>query len=92
MNDLGVMVNVLRADFRTVAAWCLECGEWCDADVEEIGLAIKAAIDLPDHGEVAFWSAWMARYAESARASVAQLQALEREAEAWWMEEQRRAA
>jgi hypothetical protein len=85
-------LDALRADFRTAAAWCLDCGEWSDEDVAEIGQAIKAAIDAQDLGEVAFWCEFMARYAVMARAHQDQMAALDREAAAWWLGQQRRAA
>lgn len=85
-------LDTLRMDFRTAAAWCMDCGEWSEEDVAEIGQAIKAAIDANDLGEVAFWCEFMARYAECARANTEQLLLLDQEAADWWAGQQRRAA
>ncbi len=41
---------------------------------------------------MAFWSAWMARFAEMAKAHEDQMRVLDRNAAAWWAEQQRRAA
>lgn len=70
MVDLGVDLDRLRADFRLVRDWCVEFGEWTDSESVEIGAAIKAAVDVPDFCELAFWAAWMARYAEMARVEI----------------------
>lgn len=83
MVDLGVDMDRLRADYRLVRDWCVECGEWTDADADEIGAGIKAAVDAPDFGELAFWAEWMAMYAEIARAHFAELEWLDQAAMAW---------
>jgi hypothetical protein len=85
-------VDVLRADFRTVRDWMVRYGEWTVDQGSEIGAAIADAVQRRDTGEPAFWGDWMARYAVMARAHQDQMAALDREAAAWWMGQQRRAA
>lgn len=92
MVDLGVDMDRLRADYRLVRDWFVECGEWTDAEADEIGAGIKAAVDVPDLGELAFWAEWMARYAEMARAHLAELERLDQAARAWAQQQRREAA
>jgi hypothetical protein len=53
----------LRAGFRIVRAWMVDCGEWSPSEADEIGRAIKAAIDEQDAGYLAWWAEWMAFWA-----------------------------
>lgn len=71
MNDLGVDLHALRADFRDVRLWFVEFEEWTEAEADEIGQAIKSAVETPDLGYLAFWADWMARFADMARALMA---------------------
>jgi hypothetical protein len=59
------MIDVpkLRRDYLAVSAWMLACGEWSAAESDEIGLAIKHALDDGDSGYLAFWADWLASMA-----------------------------
>jgi len=92
MNDLGVDLHALRADFRTVREWFVECGEWTEAEADEIGQAIKAAVELPDLGMLAFWAEWMTYWASLARAHTERMAYLNQAASAWAREQGRKAA
>ena len=85
-------LRVLRADFATVRAWMVKYEEWTQADAGEVGAAIAQAVKANDVGELAFWSEWMARFAEMAHAHAAQMDAMDQAAAAWWAEKQRRSA
>lgn len=72
----SVDLDVLRADYRLVRDWFVKYGEWAVAEGDEVGLAIAAAVKAGEMGELAFWSWWMARYAEMARAHQARMDEL----------------
>ncbi len=91
MVDLGVDMDRLRADYRLVRDWCVECGEWTEDEADEIGLHIRAVADQPDLAELAFWAEWFERFAEMAQCHQAEMQRLDQEARDW-VAEQRRAA
>lgn len=61
----------LRDDFREVLGWCINCGEWTEAEAAEIGQGIKAAVDAQNLGELAFWAEWMGKYEEMVRTDIA---------------------
>ena len=89
---LAKVVAKFRADFVAVRTWMVKYEEWTADDATEIGVGIAAAVKVSDAGELAFWSEWMARFAEMARAHEDQMRMLDRNAAAWWAEQQRRAA
>jgi len=85
-------IDSLRADYLAVRAWMVLYGEWTADEATEIGAAIADAVQRQDAGELAFWGEWMARFAVMARAHQDQMAAIDREAAAWWLGQQRRAA
>lgn len=85
-------LDKLRSDFVAVRAWMVKYEEWTSDEAAEIGAGIAAAVNAGDAGELAFWSEWMARFAEMARAHEDQMCMLDRNAAAWWADRQRRAA
>lgn len=58
----GVDVREMRAHFSAVTAWGLECGEWSAAEIEEMGLDIKSALE-GDVGYVLWWAGWLQAWA-----------------------------
>lgn len=64
-------VAQLRRNYLAVSAWMVECGEWTPAEADEIGLAIKSALDQQDTGYLAWWAEWMARWADVVASFVA---------------------
>jgi hypothetical protein len=58
----------------------------------ELGAGIAEAVKSGDTGELAFWTEWMDRYAEMARAHEAQMREIDAAAARWWADQQRRAA
>jgi hypothetical protein len=85
-------VDVLRADFRTVRDWMVRYEGWTVDQANEVGAGIADAVRRQDAGELTFWGDWMARFASMSRAHADQMAALDREAAAWWLGQQRRAA
>ena len=85
-------LDKLRSDFVTVRAWMVKYEEWSAEDAADVGAGIGAAVKDGDAGELAFWSEWMARFAEMAQAHEDQMRLLDRNAAAWFADRQRRAA
>lgn len=57
MNGL---IDRMRLDFARVLAFRLAGGEWSQADADEIGLTIRAAIADKDVELISGWAAWCA--------------------------------
>lgn len=85
-------LDKLRTDFVAVRAWMVKYEEWSAEEAAEVGAGIGAAVRDGDAGELAFWSEWMAGYAEMAKAHEDQMRILDINAAAWWAERKRRAA
>jgi hypothetical protein len=54
----------------------LACGEWTADEGDEIGQAIKLAIDPPDLGYLAWWAEWLSGWADVVKADAAGLDAM----------------
>jgi hypothetical protein len=85
-------LDKLRSDFMAVRAWMVKYEEWTADEAAEVCAGIGAAVKDGDAGELAFWSDWMDRFAEMAKAHEDQMRMLDRNAAAWWVNQQRRAA
>lgn len=75
MSDY-VDMHALRSNYLAVTAWMVECGEWTDAEADEIGAAIKQAVDQAEAGWLAWWAEWLARWAALVAAESAYREAL----------------
>jgi hypothetical protein len=64
MSDIDI--DAMRTHFRTVRAWAVGCGEWSEAEADEIAQAIKQAMAEQDAGYLAWWAEWLATWAEVA--------------------------
>lgn len=54
------VIDKMRADFSLVSEARVASGDWTNETVEEIGDAIKAAIDKNDRAMIAHWARWLA--------------------------------
>ena len=58
------LIAKMRADFRVVAEDRLAAGDWSQKDVDEIGAAIKAAIEGKSDA-APLWARWLSDLAAS---------------------------
>ena len=58
-------INRMRHDFGRILAFRLALGEWSAADADDVGLAIRAAIDTRDAALIASWAVWCATLASA---------------------------
>jgi hypothetical protein len=77
----------MRADFERVTAHRLRVGGWSAADVQELGVVIKAAIDKGAPDSINGWAGWLSDLA----ADIAILD-LDRAREQWHAERARESA
>ena len=73
----AIDIAALRADFVSVRAFFLECGEWNADQAAEIANDISACAKHDDMSMLAFWCAWFARWADIARMHAAQMQRIQ---------------
>jgi hypothetical protein len=88
-------IEQLRANYATVRAWMVACGEWSVEDAVDIGACIADAAQAAQqgvYGELAFWCDWMSHWADIATAHKQQMDALDRAAALWWLETGRKVA
>jgi hypothetical protein len=57
MKDI---IAKMRADWPVVVADRRACGDWSDADTDEIATSIAAAIKANDENTIALWARWLA--------------------------------
>lgn len=57
------IIEKLRADWPIVAEARRASGEWSKEDEDEIGKAIKAAVESKDLSTLTLWSHWMSELA-----------------------------
>ena len=57
---MKAVVAKMRADFVRVADVRKARGDWSEADQQEIGAAIKAAVDKGDPDMISSWALWLA--------------------------------
>jgi len=69
-------IKQLRLDYTAVKAWMLDCGEWSPEQADEIGQAIKAALDGQEAGYLAWWAEWLSTWALVARLCVSAREAM----------------
>lgn len=62
---MNALIDQMRADFGRVMAFRLDRGEWSWADVDEIGLAIRAIVAGGDAELIKAWAAWVAELSAS---------------------------
>lgn len=60
MEGLKTVIEKMRADFVRVAEVRRQRGDWSEADQNEIGAAIKAAVEKGDPDMILSWAAWLA--------------------------------
>ena len=54
------IIDKMRADWPVVEEDRITSGQWSQADADEVGAAIKAAIDANDTTTILLWARWMA--------------------------------
>ena len=55
----ATQIDAMRQQWRQVAQARQEAGQWTNDDEQEIGAAIRAAIDSADAPRVALWAGWV---------------------------------
>lgn len=54
------LIAKMRADWPLIAESRRATGDWTEQDEQEIGAAIKAAVDSKDAAVIAMWARWLA--------------------------------
>ncbi|MCL2829403.1 MAG: hypothetical protein FWD77_01545 [Betaproteobacteria bacterium] len=62
------MIEQMRADFLTLAAWLKASEGWSEAEVEEMRAAVQEAVERGDEALMACWAAWLAERSAQAKA------------------------
>lgn len=70
-------LEVMRADWRTVAGFKRGTGEWSVEDEEEFGAAIQEALGMNVDEVPRYWAWWLAHEAEWIRRYAAMVRAAE---------------
>lgn len=60
MEPMKTVIDKMRGDFVRVAEVRKQRGDWSEADENEIGAAIKAAVEKGDPDMILSWAAWLA--------------------------------
>lgn len=57
---MEAMIKKMRADWTVVTLDRKQAGEWSDTDEQEIGEAVRSAIDSGEAGAITLWARWLA--------------------------------
>ena len=57
---MKALIDKMRADYWIVAEDRKAAGEWSEQDIEDIGAAIKAAIEGGGRDTIVCWALWLA--------------------------------
>ena len=77
MSQGAVDVEKLRADYRTVARGLMQSDGWSAEEVDEMGAAIKRAIEAGEAEILVCWANWLASLAAQFRDFAAGVRAME---------------
>ena len=54
------VIATMRANWVVVEQDRIDCGDWTQADADEVGAEIKAAIQAGDEAVIGLWARWLA--------------------------------
>ena len=57
---MQTMIAKMRADWPVVEEDRRACGDWTDADVAEMGEAVRKAVESKNPDQIALWARWLA--------------------------------
>ena len=77
MEQSGVDLDSMRADYRLVRKWWRESEGWSEADLVEADECVKAAVDGGDAELIGCWANWLAGIANGIRDTSARVRAME---------------
>lgn len=72
-----VGLEAMRANYPVVAAWLRAASGWSDAEVAELGEAVRRAVSKADHEAVAYWAGWLSSWVSTIQVLTAQVRAME---------------